>query len=151
MGDLHANDITVFDSHYIRPADPAVGNNFFQNLPLSRVEILSATVTLTTSAVAANRYIGAIFWLPGVHNSWASFCPHAQTAGLTHIYTFQRGIAPFFNALDPSGYTTIGFGTNIFADIAPQLMINVINILGGDQLSTISIVYASWPTPRFPA
>jgi hypothetical protein len=150
MSDLHPMDLCVFHVGDVQPANPAAGAGMLQPLEFGRVEILSLTATLVTSAAVANRYIGAAFSLFGIFFAWHAYCPLAQTGGLTHIYTWQRGIAPFFNVLDPSGYTSIGFGTNMFIPGAGRIEINVINMQAADQLSDIAIIYASWPTPNYP-
>lgn len=150
MGDLHAYDISVFSVNHFGPADPAAGAGIAIPIDHGRVEILSVSFRLTTSAVAGNRYAGCQFNYAGANPIWTSYSPLAQTASITHDYCFQRGIAPFFNVLDPSGYTTVGFGTNLIIGELANLDIIIYLIGLADQISNIHLYCARWPSPHFP-
>jgi len=149
MHNIHPSDITVFHVAIATPPDPGVGENAAIIYPLPRIEILSVSFTLTTSIVAGNRYVAVRFSTAAAALIWHIGSTTAHVASVAHRYNFQRGLANFLAALNPTGITSLGFGTNLISPFDAQLDILVTGIDAADQLSAIVAVTAEWPDPYF--
>lgn len=148
---VHPNDITVFQVMYNIPASPAAGDPHTEIFDMPSLEILSVNFTFTTLAGGGNRY-PLVRFSDGVFGIlWNIGSQVAIGGGVTHQYNFIHGCSLTPAILNPSGISTYGFGTNLIAPLQPVLVIDVTGMVATDQISGISIVYALWPNPLFPA